>query len=152
MRLSGLELGQSFGSFRRRRNQREGTPLNGDIALRQNTADDLSMLVAEHVLLQLRREGLPDTVGAVVSRMKQGFVAVPGVAQVRYFRHLAFDTDVLLEGMNNSPHTATAAARDAYRPAADFTERPQAAAAVDRVQTIRVRSPPVRPLAQRRGA
>src|SRR6202035_660907 len=74
---------------------RECTQLNGDIALRQNAADHLSTLVAEHVLLQLRHEGLPGAIGAVVRQTKQGFVAIPGIPQPGYALRLAFNTDVV---------------------------------------------------------
>ena len=87
------------------------------------SADDLSTLVAEHVLLQLRREGLPGAIAAVIRQTKQGFVAVPSVAKARNFRHFAFDTKALVGGNEQQAGSCDCRSTRGQQAGSEFTER-----------------------------
>ena len=47
----------------------------------KHAPDDPAMRIAKQIVLQLRSEGAPPPVTAVVRKVKQCLIAIPGVAQ-----------------------------------------------------------------------
>src|SRR5579862_8256037 len=68
--------------------------VDGNLIVPDDATNDLPMLVAKHVAVQVCREC---TLGVrmVVHQMKLSLVAIPEILQPRYLRHFAFNADIV---------------------------------------------------------
>src|SRR5580658_1036826 len=69
--------------------------VDGNLIVPDDATNDLPMLVAKHVAVQVRRECALGSVRMVVHQMKLSLVAIPEILQLRYLRHRSFDTDIV---------------------------------------------------------